>query len=679
MPSPIHQVVAMTLVYRRIAIVILTPVFLILLSPVVLWSAGRILYYTAGEHSALCLGMTLFLTLLLRYQIHCLASSPAALEKAQRKNRVRFPALSFLISCVFVNNFGSRFPTPDILRTILQDALLARPLLALRVAISAFILGALLTLRFVGRVGISKLMLRCCIDLFKVAADSNVARIIVNLPVRCSVSPFIEYSVSESFESILKPSLPFTQSKKRQDNQSVRQSPVPTIKPLLAHVGLSFIAGLLVYSMIFVGDNTLHDDLTAWMLTCVSATMTSLYPLFDGLSHEIDPHKYIHRFDVKKEKKTRVIGLFAMKASIPVTLSIMLSGTGRERGNAFDLLALCSKLFTISALMLLYLERLEYAIRMSLFNPTANLRQLLEELQVDTNPVTMLGIILRSLIGCSSLVEKIWVPVQQPGLGGPERDEIDLSTTLFDSMATNVLRQHDLKLEAPFEEDILRITVLRWLDGRPVDYTKDLSIHKAMENHDWMTCTTSHGTIDELSIPLVRGLCVFIGGSGEALKLCSSPTGNSANTSWILPPAFFSCLDFATTTLAQCILQSLTPSGRILCDWKSSKLSNHVPVSIKALHSLRTGIMKYSVYIAQNQMADAPPKTFSYNQIPENRIPSSLGRREHWEMVRKCDSSASIILHSAKSLSCHGRLDLLLDEACIEWKNELMTRSVSPQ
>jgi len=362
---------------------------------------------------------------------------------------------------------------------------------------------------------------------------------------------------------------------------------------------------------------------------------------------------------------------------VPI-FSILLSKFWTDTAITMDaLFPLSFKLAVLCGFLALYIYLADSEIRRALFKPEAEIPQMIRELNDDSTHVTRLGVMLRSLLSDASLVEEVWSPKRAPGIGGPEREEIDRSEKLFQDCSKILLRRPDPRSEAPLEEDVLRIAVLESLGGETFG-----TIHpETDERHyqqinEWIGLPTLRGTgsFEHLSVPLVRGLCVFVGGFGQALAMCSSPTdpawGDAAKlprpaSTWTLSPSTFLCLDFAVTALARLIVRSLTPSGRTLCDWKSSVLSNQVPVALKALHRLRTGIAKYSASLTNDQTTGRQAQL-------STQIGTSLSSPVHLELVRVCDASASQILHSMKHITGFGRIDLLLDSACLEWKNDLM-------
>jgi len=473
----------------------------------------------------------------------------------------------------------------------------------------------------------------------------------------------------------------------------------PTVYFYLQHIVFAVCAGVLTYmtflSMVWTilpASAKESDTLvgTAFLVSCVLTTMMTLARFFDGESHELDPDQYLYPYDPRYNKSTtqHEISKTALMLSfvIPIGSILLVSIFTEEKAKMDVIISLAVALGFVCGLISTYIYTIDGEIRKVLFAIPENISKLIDEFSDDTTPVTRLDVILRSLLCDASLVREVWNPNLRPGIGGPEREEISLSEKLFQAFAAAWLHKKESVSEptgeSPFEEDVLRVAILESLGGRIDGGT--VSVGDAIERHEmqineWIGLPAVHGRgpREHLSIPLVRGLCTFIGGFGEALMICSSPPTDpawgtvrpKAASTWTLPPTVFVLLKFAVAALARLIVRSLNVSGRTLCDWKSSVLSVQIPVALKALYRLRTGIVKYSLSITKDGAAGQRPQV-------AHQIGASLSKSIHIDIVKICDSSASLILQSVQSPS-HGRIDLLLDNDCLEWKKEIWARSAS--
>lgn len=527
--------------------------------------------------------------------------------------------------------------------------------------------------------------------------------------VRCSPFPLVPYPLDAKLRAFWKHPIAFLQREaspiiqqqmmKQQTSDMGRRHQRPSVLSYFQHAVLSVVTGFMVYYAVKFPTMFQNNDLLvcdALFIACILTLGSTLTSLVDGVSHELDPYKYLYPLETMWPKSTTTTSFVPWPfVSIPL-VSIMSASLFVGGGlSALGDVVLFSKLLIGCALTTIYIYTIDHKIRMALFNPPADLHGLVEELaNDDTTPLTRLGVMLSSILCDASLVKQVWSgPGSQNSIGGPESEEIILCETLFETMANILLRPIDPSTEAPLDEDVLRIAILESMGGKlATDSSSSLSGNESTERHEkeinkWIGLPTpvrvSGSRVEHLSIPLVRGLCVFIGGFGKALTIiCSSSATDSvrgttaqpkpARCTWTLSPAVFVCLDFAVTAVARCIVRSLSPSGRTLSDWTSAVLSNEIPVALKALHGLREGIAEYSIRTTNDEKADVRPQV-------ANQIGSNLSSPDHWKIVRACDSAATRILESARSPSGHGRINLLLDPACLEWKHELMARNVPSQ
>ena len=157
--ASLFQVAGMVFVYRRLLFVIGVFPAVAALSPALFWFAATVLRLAAGDHGALCLGLTVASTALLRHQIYRVAPSKAALEFSLHKNQVKLPALMFLASSIVARRVGELPPVRLLGRVLLGPAvssMLPGPWTFLRVAAAALVIGIFVASRYAGLTGYSK-------------------------------------------------------------------------------------------------------------------------------------------------------------------------------------------------------------------------------------------------------------------------------------------------------------------------------------------------------------------------------------------------------------------------------------------------------------------------------------------------------------------------------------------
>jgi hypothetical protein len=169
--------------------------------------------------------------------------------------------------------------------------------------------------------------------------------------------------------------------------------------------------------------------------------------------------------------------------------------------------------------MSLYLQAIDNAIRSSFFSPKADLKRLVDELKDDSSLATMLDVILHSLLQDGALVKAVWSPTQKPGVVDLDSQELRRTGDLMKQMGTVALSKATGYLEAPFEEDVMRVVILESFGG--TDSTeKGREKFTTQSSAEWYSSrNVTAGRLKyrletgTMSVPLVRGFA-FAGGLG---------------------------------------------------------------------------------------------------------------------------------------------------------------------
>jgi hypothetical protein len=316
------------------------------------------------------------------------------------------------------------------------------------------------------------------------------------------------------------------------------------------------------------------------------------------------------------------------------------------------------KLVIKCALMSLYLHFINEFILVRLFNPRANIKQLVDEMHGDTTSSTLLEVMLYSIL-CddSSLVREVWDPTQRRGVAGLEQEELQRSELCSKRVANVLLTKTDNRAEAPLEEDLFRVAVLGSAFGaRRLERAR-------IEWIDQNFLRANPKLKEPLSIPLVRGLCGLIGGFGEALRLCSLPSDKTHGAvvriveeaqSWALSPGALACVHFAAKAAAGWITTSL---------YKTSHLLILAPATLNAIFMLNQGVQEFS--------------SSSYKRRTGADAPMGIRNPELLQLLQACDSAATEIIRSVSARGEVGRVTRVLGKACVEWTRDLQGQGVS--
>lgn len=271
-----------------------------------------------------------------------------------------------------------------------------------------------------------------------------------------------------------------------------------------------------------------------------------------------------------------------------------------------------------------------------------------------------------SLLYDSQLIKTVSQPSQNFETVMHERDELIRASNLSQQLARILLSPMVPSNEAPLEEDVFRLAVLESLGGRRGAHNVTEWVHYAV--------VTGSMVPEPPCLPLLRALCIYIGGLGETLIQCANPTKQIRPTSsrrlaeyWSLPPGCLASAEYAVKAAALFIVQSMTSTdGRLLRDWKSTHVALLVPTVLQAIFHLRTGLVDFGSPPSKSSPS-RPSTALTPSGAP--RMPANLQLQP---LVRECDAAATRVLHSLKIPKGLGRVDLHLDEDCHLWTKSLV-------
>mmetsp|Transcript_6541 Transcript_6541/g.9245 ORF Transcript_6541/g.9245 Transcript_6541/m.9245 type:complete len:267 (+) Transcript_6541:2-802(+) len=246
---------------------------------------------------------------------------------------------------------------------------------------------------------------------------------------------------------------------------------------------------------------------------------------------------------------------------------------------------------------------------------------------------------------------------------------------------------------AGLEQDILRFLVLESVGGvgDKANNVEESLLAKASLRHVesvkfWVEPPTNKLVRREPAvIPLVRGLCAYAGGLGEALIACTSSNmapksqmswqqhGPSASlndrtpyATWSLPPGATSCAEYSIQGAARCVVLDLASSGKFMGDWRNSNLCSMVPSVLHSAFRLSCGIKSYALYLQRNQSLSA--------RVEDNLNWIAIHRPELRRLLLSCDDAAIMILQSLKSVDALRIVESRVQSGCRAWVQQLQSQ-----
>jgi hypothetical protein len=169
---------------------------------------------------------------------------------------------------------------------------------------------------------------------------------------------------------------------------------------------------------------------------------------------------------------------------------------------------------------------------------------------------------------------------------------------------------------------------------------------------------------EPLVVPLVRALCAYVGGLGEALIKCAEKKTPSTENPWLLPPGAIVCAEYGVRGAARCIVWNFSHSTGPQVDWRSSHLSMLVPVFLNSVYRLESGMTKFT-QVRCGAKASDPLQSL---ELIRTESPELL------PLFHACSESAAMVLEKIKSMEGVRRVDFELDPDCQRWTNNILAR-----
>jgi len=98
-------------------------------------------------------------------------------------------------------------------------------------------------------------------------------------------------------------------------------------------------------------------------------------------------------------------------------------------------------------------------------------------------------------------------------------------------------------------------------------------------------------------VPVVRALCAYAGGLGEALHRCTAKSSSADSKKWSFPPCASESVEYAIVGAARLVALALldNPSGNVRRN--HNRVSPLVLVVLQSAHQLRCGLLDFAKYV----------------------------------------------------------------------------------
>lgn len=374
-----------------------------------------------------------------------------------------------------------------------------------------------------------------------------------------------------------------------------------------------------------------------------------------------------------------------------------------------------------------YLVLIDTLIRRAIAMPGLDIDRLLHFLPRNTAadrkgvPFLAEDLILQSVIWgcsgsggshCSSIVRDIAAPrlgrVTGPATFDLEEEEVRRNDAAIEAVAEALLpsRLPLINRAGSLEEDVMRVALLEALggggqgiggssgmeaDGDVLDEVQQflglptrysLALRKRLLASEGTLATKSHSIEQPLVVPLVRALCAYAGGLGEALiRTCGlhQTTGQVgrqevARTSsvptrlpqYVLPPGATTCAELAIFAAARLLAMNTklaATGGGGGIRRRHSWLSLMIPAVLHSAHRLRSGVLRH----AQSKM-DRVGSAKSEDDVGNYIAVNCPDLRR---LLSACDEAAILILRALMEENGSRNTEIKVHSVCKTWLNGL--------
>lgn len=456
----------------------------------------------------------------------------------------------------------------------------------------------------------------------------------------------------------------------------------PSLRASVGQILLSTAIGFILPHTMPIWKRLSHDPMSQMVLTatCILTLLTHLMvTALDGSSHELDPKRY-QSFHPQSILSLPSLG--SAVVIVPAVAVAVVYHTDRENATSVQAstISLAFLALVITTLVSVYLILVNEISKMVLCYPGLDIKHAAKQFS-DGNDGE-LSIMLASILqGSESLVKSVLEQTRKAGVLYLEDKELKRGELNKKAMAKVLLfmDRHLESTDARLERDVLCMLLLESLGGRDPKATGNAEAHQLSPRHEQVVKKWAHpknaewlgaARSEPSAVPLLRALCTYSGGLGEALLLVSLPPDaperialsvGSAQTSWLLPPGARACGEWAIQAASRLIVYSLesTTSQGPASDWRSTSLSSLIPVMLDAAFTLRKGALRFARVNQDKQIVAASTAVEIDWLAGDNKMLRPI--------VFATNEAAVSVLKALKSVDGGTQMNLPMSNDCRLW------------
>eukprot|EP00536_Pseudo-nitzschia_multiseries_P013905 jgi/Psemu1/291134/fgenesh1_pg.629_\ len=622
-PPSSSTITALMLTYRPIIFMLFAGPSLFISLPLASMVFGSILDGATDQHSLLAICMTAIVLKLLEHSITKAAPTKEKGLKSLEQSRGMILLVAFAASVVSIQLIVS--PLGKVLG--LRSTLTWRPSIsftgAIRLALGGFLLG----------LSIESLYL------------------ITNAFYASQLLDILDHSLS-----ICRPDDVRKPQQTERSKINPRRLQLPSSKSLAAQIAVSIVAAVAVaFTSVLpfshdesFGENYPAIKMMVILLCIVSTTMQLLLTTIQGTNHEIDPTQYRTK-SIEDQANLlnylKSVGPFVF--AIPVlVVSICVQNASFRWSDTL----VC--LVTVSSPIALYMFIFDYTLRVFICKTPSSVKKLVEEASGgDARMEIFVDVILRSLLhsneelvlqlGKLSSNSSVWMDLEQ--------EEQKRNNVAMEKMAQTLLYKTNKDEASPhLEDDMLRLAILTAFEGA--------GVQNLIESTSYIMTNGGGCSIDPYAVPIIRALCAYAGGIGEALRLIADSEDKELHEeAWVLPPGALFMGGCAIRGATRWILKSTTLSG------KNKSLAILIPVLLNSAHKVEKGLVRYAEAIGGSTTLGEADKFKLLQRVTPQLLP----------LFNTCNDCARHVVEETKAKPGFRRLESL-DPDCQRWLRSIL-------
>jgi len=649
---------ALMLTYRPIIFLLFAGPTLVMSLPLVAVAFRSVFGTTTDQHALLTICMTAFFSKILENSIMKAAPTKEIAIKSLERSRGWLFFATFLTSVFVIRLVVNPLEKILGLKSILTWSPSISILSALRLACGGFLLGLSVVARYIGPQSI----------------------------VRCSSSPLLVNPYTRTIRSVFQSTRSSLSAPKKlcqpddtreaqlseRQDLNPRRLQLPTSASLSAQIAISILIGItLSFTSVlpFAQDAALGNICSSTKMAIIFSCITSsalqlLLTTIYRTNHEINPTQYqshsIRNQDIFIES---LISAVQIGFAVPI-LAIcvhLLSGSFQWSDNLVYFIC-------VPPAIIMYLYFFDYALRILICTTPSNMKNFVEEASGgDVSMEIFVDVILRSLLHSNDeLVKRLGnIPTCSSIWMDVEGEELKLNNVAIKTMADTLLHKTNEDEVSPhLEDDILRLAILSCIGGSASKEEDAIGNFKEGNKKYLMQSLLNEtkcgsDSIHPYAVPIVRALCAYAGGLGEALRLIADSEDRMFYDAWVLPPGALLTGEYAIRGATHWILEGINFPR------KNTGLAILISVLLNTAYKLENGLIRYQQATGGSLASDERYKEKLSNTMSPQLAPLS----------NVCNNCAKIILCAAKANEGFRRLDFLesFDIDCQKWLRPKMS------